>query len=127
MKLGTCPYRKFCAAHGGCHTCKRIKAPTCLGLRLSPRTKFAEASDDLVCVCDTRLTIPHRTCLAFNAPRMPRKYSFFLSGRLAVQRDDVWTERINVNKESSSRLERGWGSKALDLKPTSTWRLKVTL
>jgi len=59
---------------------------------------------------------------------MPRKYSFFLSGRLAVQHDDVWTERIaNMNKESSSRLERGWGAKALDLKPTSTWRLKVTL
>jgi hypothetical protein len=37
-------------------------------------------------------------------------------------------ERItNMNKESSSRLVRGWGSKALDLKPTSTWRMKVTL
>jgi len=32
-----------------------------------------------------------------------------------------------MNKESSLRLERGWGSKAVDLKPTSTWRLKVTL
>jgi hypothetical protein len=37
-------------------------------------------------------------------------------------------ERItDMNKESSSRLAHGWGSKALDLKPTSTWRLKVTL
>ena len=52
----------------------------------------------------------HVSCL--RCPRMPRKYSFFLSGRLPVQLDDVWTERIaTMNKESSSRLERGWAQK----------------
>ena len=128
MKLGTCPYRKLLRSPSRMSYMQTNQSPNLLGALPESENEIRRCTRrPCFCVRYKAYDSPsHVSCL--RCPRIPRKYSFFLSGRLAVQHDDVWTERIaNMNKESSSRLERGWGSKALDLKTTSTWRLKVTL